>query len=232
MLWGITSTARGEFYNTSVNHLQTVQYNDPTSEIGRTILTKLYNHRCEVELLNVEMKHWDQFFEHLGVKNFWFDSFNHHHYSKLCVNDVDLDLLKVDYHKSAGADWPTWDEYQHRAFIGKVLPNIANEIFNEAVYYFAKVANESNSINGVSKNLILKDTYQRDLLSQLALNQSTIYDNQQYHYSSWKIDKKIDSNRIPELIKARILAPLGYHPTKYGHELLTEFFVKHIGTFL
>ena len=238
VLWGITATSRSEFFDVAAGQRKDIKYNDSSNVLSTIQLKYFYDHDHEIRLLRIEMEHWDQFFEQLNIKNFWFDSFNHHYYGKLSGPESRLydssliDSLKIEYHKSAGADWPSWEEYQNRTFTKKLPGDTATEIFDETKYYFAKLSNDSNR---VSNSLILKDQYPRDLLSQLAISQDVDCSQQRYHDSVWNIDtmcKTVDSNRLPKLMSVGILNKIDYHPTKYGHELLTEFFVKHIGTFL
>tara|TARA_B100000424_G_C22547620_1_gene311347 strand:- start:54 stop:422 length:369 start_codon:yes stop_codon:yes gene_type:complete len=52
---------------------------------------RFYDHDVEVKKLGNKMKHWDNYFKMLGVKNYWFDTFNHHDYPDVSENMFDKD---------------------------------------------------------------------------------------------------------------------------------------------
>tara|TARA_B100000902_G_C27059571_1_gene788408 strand:+ start:122 stop:832 length:711 start_codon:yes stop_codon:yes gene_type:complete len=99
VLWGITTTARDEFWSCKRNKSVVVQYTtSPHPELSKLMREEYYNERYEVNLLNNLMIHWNHYFKSLGVKNYWFDTFNHHHYKdeieNLCWrNEKPRDLL-------------------------------------------------------------------------------------------------------------------------------------------
>lgn len=89
VLWGITSTARNEMWLSDENKWSNCLYNntqDKFSEYSRIMVHKYYDHEVEVYKLNELMKHWNTFFNHLGIKNIWFDTLNHHEYTDLLPN--------------------------------------------------------------------------------------------------------------------------------------------------
>ena len=102
VLWGITTTARGEFYSNKKDKPVSVQYNSNRPklypDLTRLMREEYYNEDYEVDILNNLMIHWNKFFESIGVKNYWFDTFNHHDYKQdiknLCwKNNKPRDLL-------------------------------------------------------------------------------------------------------------------------------------------
>jgi hypothetical protein len=119
VMWGITSTLRGEFYINRLKQLKNIFYsgnagfkNFDTVEkkLSSLIGINFYNHDVEVRILNKKINHWNKYFNFLGIKNIWFDTFNHHKYQNLIYNlafkyDVPRDLLskivndKIYYNK-------------------------------------------------------------------------------------------------------------------------------------
>lgn len=104
VLWAITSTARGEFYINDLNKFKNIMYNprktknDLECKLSTLIVNNFYNHNAELGVLNIRMKHWNKYFQALGIKNIWIDTFNHHNYpdpvDNLCFkDDIPRDLL-------------------------------------------------------------------------------------------------------------------------------------------
>ena len=90
VLWGITSTSRGEFWRPKDNKWGTVAYSIKHNQkkIGDYIREKHYDHNAEVQRLSTQINHWDNYFNIIGVKNYWFDTFNHHDYSYKSPNMI------------------------------------------------------------------------------------------------------------------------------------------------
>ena len=84
VLWGITSTARTEYFDASSNLFKPIYSGDSISPAKSWIAN--YDHDHEVQQLSVAIKYWDQYFHNHGIQNFWFDTFNHHFYQ--------VDILK------------------------------------------------------------------------------------------------------------------------------------------
>lgn len=86
VLWGITSTARNEFYSIDLKdyisffYHQNKKWGDFEWPFPKYMLQCTYDHDVVVKELSLEMKFWDNFFENNGIKNKWFDSFNNHEY--------------------------------------------------------------------------------------------------------------------------------------------------------
>lgn len=101
VLWGITSTARYELYSTKLKAYVTFFFHQPHNQIDwpfhELMLKHCYDHDVIVNEIELEMKYWDEFFKNRGIKNAWFDTFNHHNYKytdNLLFNDeAERDLL-------------------------------------------------------------------------------------------------------------------------------------------
>jgi|TARA_Y100000289_G_scaffold30904_1_gene30580 hypothetical protein len=112
VLWGLTSTARTENYDTKhedwVNFLYGSDPKDPDYiEFNDLMLKRFYDNQAEINALADQMKHWNEFFKCKGVKNLWFDILNHHDYpyefDNLCMDDdgSPRDLLsRITTHKT------------------------------------------------------------------------------------------------------------------------------------
>jgi len=73
-------------------------------------------------------------------------------------------------------------------------------------------------------NLIGEKKYNRDLMSELALENGLLNVDNRYHLSEWKQD----SNRVKFLVDKELLNPYSHHPTRLGHELIANFIDKEI----
>jgi len=104
VLWGITSTARGEFWygdHPSIkkfkrNSYKSIQYARTDVDLANFMRERHYNHDVEVERLGECIKHWDKYFKFIGVENHWFDTFNHHDYPEVSDNMIGKDDKKRD----------------------------------------------------------------------------------------------------------------------------------------
>jgi hypothetical protein len=97
VLHGITSTARNEMFVNELNEIRNFMYTEDTTW-AKTMVKFFYNHDYEVDCLNKEMNFFDTFYSLAGIKNLWFDTFNHHNYSQtsnnlIGKNDSKRDLL-------------------------------------------------------------------------------------------------------------------------------------------
>jgi hypothetical protein len=212
VLWGITSTARNEMFDLETRHLHNFPY-DNKSDLSKAMTLHCYEHQHEVFMLSQEMLHWNDFFESKGVKNYWFDTFNHHEYQ--------LPTPGIHYHQSnyeavAGKDWPSWTE-----FLLSQYPNdqIRTEILDISRWDFA-----SQVITKVADRILLKDNRPRDLMSRMCLAHGMANPDTNYHISLWEID----SNRVEFLINLGLLNPITYHPTSAGHQWIADFLMAHL----
>lgn len=101
VLWGITSTARYELYSTKLKEYVSFFYHQPHHKINWPLndlmLMECYDHDIVVNEIELEMKYWDEFFHNRGIKNAWFDTFNHHNYrytdNLLFANEPERDIM-------------------------------------------------------------------------------------------------------------------------------------------
>ena len=218
VLWGITSTARNETYMVGLNKVENFMYNSAVSSPDKSkpaaiiceFFTKhIYSHAQEMFMLAHEMSHWNMFFKSLGIKNYWYDTFNHHDYT---INSPTLLTFKNDYLKLAKPDWPSWQEFVSRKFPSD--SRVVDEILNPR-YQFAQFVN-----NLSITNFVVDHPTDRDLMSQLVMLNGSNHFDRRYHFSNWDID----GNRVKFLIDCDLLNPFSKHPTKLGHEQIANMF--------
>ena len=114
VLWGLTSTARMELWNLKDKKYKSHFMTDDRQDLN-TILRKYhYDHDIEVNRLSTQIQHWDKYFNMIGVKNYWFDTFNHHDYdyesSNMIMGDENPRDLMSYLCKSEGLSFKT-DSY-------------------------------------------------------------------------------------------------------------------------
>ena len=111
VLWGLTSTARMELWNLKDKKYKSHFMTDDRQDLN-TILRKYhYDHDIEVNRLSTQIQHWDKYFNMIGVKNYWFDTFNHHDYdyesSNMIMGDENPRDLMSYLCKSEGLSFKT-----------------------------------------------------------------------------------------------------------------------------
>ena len=213
VLWGITSTARNEVWSTEQNQLQNFFYSDEKLNLSKFFTKFCYSHENEIRILRTEMRHWNTFFKNSNIDNLWFDTFNHHDY-----NAIEIEHLKPHYDEVKVPSWPNWRDFSKNQF------NVASDIFEEIMdprwpwpEFFYPV-----------DNLIFNDENPRDLLSKLAIKNKCQNVDNRYHMSDWEID----TNRVGHLVNCGILNPHSHHPTRQGHEQITEMLSPYIEALL
>ena len=110
VLWGITATSRDEVFSTETNQYIDILLNHdhPHSlteeKIAKFFVENTYDHRHEVFELAQDMAHWNNYFKLSGIKNYWFDSFNHHDYTvnspgsgKDYVNNTNIENFVIQH---------------------------------------------------------------------------------------------------------------------------------------
>jgi hypothetical protein len=214
VLWGITSTARNEFYNLETKKIKKCFYTDDSWPFCKYILKYVYDHEHEVDLLATEIHHWNLFFKNLKISNLWFDTFNHHDY---VFPATKIEIFKQDYEKFRAPDWPSWEEY--RSGHTEIAPNIWEKINDTKHWQFR---------NEPIKNLIFESKNPRDLLSLLSTKHGLKMPDRKMHYSNWNVD----SNRVKFLVDCDILNPISQHPTIQGHESIAELLTAPLETLL
>ena len=205
VLWGITSTARNEFYRISTNDYHNFFYSDNTDSnwpFPKLLVKHSYDHNTCVDELSAEILFWNEFFKCKNIKNLWFDTFNHHNY--FYINENDYNIFK-------GTDWPLWENYVVTNFIG-----VSQEIVNEIT--------EFCWTNSSDNKIIYREINPRDLMSLLAKEYGLVDIDGQMHMSEWKDD----TNRTKFLVLNKILNPISYHPTKLGHQKIAEILAPFI----
>ena len=100
VVWGITSTTRNEMWINKENKYRNFLY-----QIGNTLLQEnlpfsveqfvdwFYDRNNEINRLCYMMDHWNQFFENLGIRNIWFNTFNTYVYPREVKRLIKRDLL-------------------------------------------------------------------------------------------------------------------------------------------
>jgi hypothetical protein len=230
VLWGITSTARNELY--SIEHRRPYNFfygrGEPLAEKFSECLVKYsYDHAYEVFELARRMRHWNQFFAQLGVRNYWFDTFNTHQYED-CLDFLQPwherpTVQKKDYQELSGPDWPEYDDFAAAQYDAKEL--IKQEIestWPDHVGHMALLESYSTKL----ERLIDADKDPRDIMTQLALAQGFQLTNPDagYFRSVWR-----NSNPTTDfLISKGLCNPHSLHPTKLGHELIADYFTTKI----
>jgi hypothetical protein len=210
VLWGITSTARNEVFSILDNKLLDVFLKDDEGLIQKFLLKYTYDHDHEVFSLAEEMLHWNRFFESHNIKNYWFDTFNHHDYS---VNDPSVGNFKKPYNTVAGPDWPDWQSFLDKRF--NFDSEIGQEILDTSRFYFSQFIRTAPV-----ENFVINHPTHRDLMSQLAINYGLVEPDSDYHLSDWTIDSK----RVEFLVSQKLLNPHSHHPTELGHQQIANMF--------
>ena len=146
VLWGITSTARGEAWmkckpgakktddelSKMKGSLKSFGYHHKW-ELSKVIRNSYYDHSAEVERLETHMNHWNTFFNLLGIQNYWFDTFNHHAY------DVPSMIFRKD---------------EHRDLMSK-LCTLTGKSYENDSYHFSTHGLDCDRVNYLLKNSIL-----------------------------------------------------------------------------
>jgi len=211
VLWGITSTARTEIYDYRTQDLKNIILPNPKFSWQKVVNNEnyiikqwmrfFYNHDHEVHALAKEMHFFNSYFAALGIKNYWFDTFNHHDYQK--------DHPGVINFKT--------DEYTVEKDRRKKDQD--NKITVE-------IKEESIKASKPISNLLFNNHPQRDLCTLLCKKHGMTKLDNDYHTSTYRED----TNRIKFLAEKGIVNPYSYHPTKEGHQQIAEMVLNEINT--
>jgi hypothetical protein len=225
VLWGITSTSRNESFVALSDKVIDFMYSSPAVHSFRSLRKKtvesvnedmialffaknLYNHEHEIFMLAHELAHWNTFFKSLGIKNYWYDTFNHHDYTG---NDPSLLGFETVYKQWSKTTWPIWQD-----FIDKRFPDVVgDEILDTSKFEFAQFVNTLEITN-----FVIDQPQDRDLMSQLVIRNGNDQFDRNYHLSHWAVD----GNRVEYLANLKLLNPYSFHPTKLGHEQIANMF--------
>lgn len=231
VFWGITSTARNEFFsiekNLPFNFLFNTKGAEPSTSFSKFCLKHTYSHEYEIYRIKRSILHWNRYFQNLGISNYWFDTFNHHDYHDSDVDWFDKSsyLSEEKYKNIAGPDWPTFENFSLRNF-----ENISSELQEEIAARMGDVLPWQISMparpvyNDSIGNFIGYDLDQRDQLSWLCQKSGIDNKGSGYHKSSWKAD----TPGIDGLVKIGWLNPYSCHPTKETHRLLAQYFQEKL----
>ena len=146
VLWGITSTARGEAWMKGRPYEKYTDHERSKMEgrfrsfmythdfvLAKEIRNLYYDHSAEVGRLETHMNHWNTFFNLLGIQNYWFDTFNHHAY------DVPSMIFRKD---------------EHRDLMSK-LCTLTGKSYENDSYHFSTHGLDCDRVNYLLKNSIL-----------------------------------------------------------------------------
>ena len=146
VLWGITSTARGEAWIKGKPYekyseeerakmkgvFRSFMYTHKFT-LAKEIRELYYDHTAEVGRLKTHMLHWNKFFSLLGIQNYWFDTFNHHEY------DIPSMIFRKD---------------KHRDLMSK-LCILNGKLYEDDDYHFSQYKNDCYRSNYLKKNSLL-----------------------------------------------------------------------------
>ena len=146
VLWGITSTARGEAWIKGKPYekyseeerakmkgvFRSFMYTHKFT-LAKEIRELYYDHTAEVGRLKTHMLHWNKFFSLLGIQNYWFDTFNHHEYDIPCM------IFRKD---------------KHRDLMSK-LCILNGKSYEDDDYHFSQYKNDCYRSNYLKKNSLL-----------------------------------------------------------------------------
>ena len=88
VIWGLTSTARMELWSLKIKRYDNYFMTDDRQDLTNILRKNHYDHDIEVKRLSTQIQHWDKYFNMIGVKNYWFDTFNHHDYDYKSSNMI------------------------------------------------------------------------------------------------------------------------------------------------
>lgn len=213
VLWGITSILRNEIFFNSEGISKSFFYTD-NSLLSKLTIVDHFNEQHETLLLRDKINFWNRYFDSIGVKNHWFDTFNHHDY----VNCLPA-RVKESYLINRGNDWPCWEEFSNgesNSISLTVLDEILNpDLWNFYQYFYTP-----------AERFFCRDKQPRDLMSQLSSKHGQSNIDFGYHISHWTND----NNRVKFLTELGLLNPYSFHPTTQGHKeianMLEELFLN------
>ena len=84
VLHGLTSTARAFLYDNRSQGTRTFMFNNEEAQNDSALknyIMNFYDHNFEIERLTEEIQFTNNWYEAMGIKNLWFDTFNSHTYT-------------------------------------------------------------------------------------------------------------------------------------------------------
>lgn len=221
VLWGITSLYRNELYSNTNDTLINFFYNNnigPDKKFINQYFKHVFNETNELRELSLEILFWDNFFRGHNVKNYWFDTFNHHDYF-YPFDPMDYESRKQNYKECAGEEWPLWGDFLYNNLDG-ISSEIHKEIHNTNRFHWA----DSNQLFPYFPHILDLDKQPRDIASYLAVRNGSDTPDKKTHQSDWKVD----ADRIKYLKDIGLVNPISLHPTKIAHEQIAEYFSDKI----
>ncbi|MBP01066.1 MAG: hypothetical protein CMG34_07620 [Candidatus Marinimicrobia bacterium] len=106
VVWGISTLHRDFKWCSDSKKYEDIVFTDQYKEesnkdrIGYGLKKWCYNDSIAIKELEIEILHWNQYFKALGIKNYWFDTFNSKNYNIKPSNFFDItsrnrDLLSL-----------------------------------------------------------------------------------------------------------------------------------------
>jgi len=94
VIWAVTSIYRNELWSNSSEKYENFRYTDINlSNFEKNLFKESHDTDAEVKKLSEEIIIWNGFFESIGIKNLWVDTFNTHNYITNFDNIVIPDLM-------------------------------------------------------------------------------------------------------------------------------------------
>jgi len=94
ILFGITSTARSEYYNIEESRYQHIKFDDSEKgSLNARYFISHYDHDHEVKLIEDQIIMFNDLLSFYGIPVIWYDTFNTHDYSSRICQLVKKDLL-------------------------------------------------------------------------------------------------------------------------------------------
>lgn len=215
VLWGITSIYRTEMYLNSEGCLKNLFYGRKSFEdkFIKEYFKKTFDDYNEIRELSLKILFWDRFFNAHKVKNYWFDTFNHHDYI-LPIEETRLNYYKQSYEECAGTDWPSWDVFWNNR-IQNLDSKLLDEINDETRFDWVR---DKKNFPGF-KRIINYEKDPRDLASFLSAYNGSKFIDKDTHKSNWRADV----DRISYLEKIGLVNPISFHPSKEAHQQIADY---------
>lgn len=219
VLWGITSVLRGEFYCVDSDRPENVCYTVSNKLLSKCILAHHLDLEHEISMIEHKIRFWNQWFALHNIKNYWFDTFNHHDYARAIVkyHERTQSDLVADYKKCAGPDWPTWGSNVQVQF-DSCHQDIKDEILDSKKWPFC------NLFLPKLTQFVWYDLEPRDLMSQLAMRNGFTVKNETYHASNWSAD----CERVKFLVDCQLINEFSKHPTTQAHCMIADYLEPYV----
>jgi len=215
IFFGITSVYRTQIWDNSLGRLNDFLFTGPkdkraTQRIKKIWLKNTFNYFWESHELKNNILHWNILFDYLGVKIYWFDTFNHIPYYGYTISEL---LAEDRYNRYKGSEWPPY-HYITDLYLNGIRPEILQEMSDLLGIDF---------LNMVIENFIDFKQNGRDQLTLLTrLNQIEFFQDNS-HLSDFT---RHDGPLLTPLVDKGLLNPYSYHPTATAHNQIAEYYYK------